>query len=210
VRHTVHLMRTAPPATLPLFRSDVQARLLGRLFSDPHRRFTLAELDDDTGHRHRSTLQRELARLVGAGLVERAFVGRAAVYRAATESPLYEPLRELIERTLGVESTLRDGLRALPEVEAASLVGSWARGELQAGSDIDVLVIGAPPIEHLVELGSTIERRSGREVHWLVYERDEAQDHVRRDSGFFLATIAGPSVPLVGDVQAVLRPGGAR
>ncbi len=148
--------------------------------------------------------------MVGAGLVERAFVGRAAVYRAATESPLYKPLRELVDRTIGVESTLRDGLGGLTEVEAASLVGSWARGELQAGSDIDVLVIGAPPIENLTELAVKVERRSGREVHWLVYEREEAREHVRSGSGFFLAAIEGPSVPLVGDVNALLRFGEAR
>src|SRR5688572_16881038 len=115
-------MRTAPPSQLPLFRSELQAELLAILLLGTEGPVTTAELRARTGATA-SSLHRELARLEHAGLVEQDRVGRAKRYRPARDSPLYEPLRELLERTLGVEQLLRERLAALSEVESAAIFG---------------------------------------------------------------------------------------
>ena len=75
-----------------------------------------------------ASVHRELHRALDAGLLEREAVGRTFRYVPATTSPLYEPLRQLLDRTVGVEAELATVLGSLPGVDAAVLHGSYARG----------------------------------------------------------------------------------
>jgi DNA-binding transcriptional ArsR family regulator len=98
-------MRTKSPDRLPLFRSDLQARLLAALVLAPGQERSAAELLEQVGG-SRAGLNQELRRLLDAGILERRSVGRAMLYRAAQDSPLVPALRELLERTVGVETEL--------------------------------------------------------------------------------------------------------
>jgi len=68
-------MRTEAPALIPIFRSDLQARLLLRVHTDeePHTASELARLLDAP----EPTVHREASRLADAGLLLRARVGRS-------------------------------------------------------------------------------------------------------------------------------------
>jgi hypothetical protein len=52
------------------------------------------------------SVRRELERMLDAGIIERKAVGRQGIYRASTASPLFQPLHELVEKSLGVEAHL--------------------------------------------------------------------------------------------------------
>ena len=162
----------APPGALPIFRSALQAELLARLYLAPERRFATGELL--SAGESRSSVFRELRRLAGAGLIERERLGGAALYRAARGSPLYRPLRELIRRTMGVEALLERELAGVAGVEAAAIFGSWAAGELQPESDIDVLVIGRPDRTTLALAAQRAGRVAGREVNVSIWPAPEA------------------------------------
>ena len=68
-------MRTEAPALIPIFRSDLQARLLLRVHTDeePHTASELARFLDAP----EPTVHREASRLADAGLLLRARVGRS-------------------------------------------------------------------------------------------------------------------------------------
>src|SRR5438309_10128484 len=97
---------TRPPGLLPIFRSAPQAHLRARLYLEPERSWTLQELLRATGG-SRAAVDRELELLTGAGLVTLGRAGRTRLFSASVDSPLFSPLRELIERTLGVEPRIR-------------------------------------------------------------------------------------------------------
>lgn len=108
----------AKEASLALFRSDLQPRVLGLLLLNPERTWTTAQLIGSLGATSVS-IHRELQRALKTGVVTREAIGRTYLYRAALDSPLYEPLRLLLERTVGVETELRHALSELPGVAAA-------------------------------------------------------------------------------------------
>jgi len=198
-------MRPAePPTVLPLFRSRLQADLLATLYLRPDEEFRASDLVELVPE-SRPTVFRELARLAGAGLIERRKVGRESRYRAAADGPLFAPLREIIDSTLGVEAMLGGELARLPGVEAAALFGSWAGGDLREASDIDLLVIGEPERRTLSEIAMAAGRRAGREVNLSVWSADDAADALRKD-GFLSRVLSGPLHPLVGDVRAAAAP----
>lgn len=195
------MRQSPPPPQLPIFRSRLQAELIGRLYLQPERTFTTGELVD-AARESRPTVHRELRSLLGANLVERTRVGRSSLYRAATASPLYAPLRELVEATLGIEVTLARELAALPGVEAAAIFGSWARGEIETESDIDVLVVGDPDRRELARITRAAGARAGREVSASVWTRDELRSAVAGGDVFLTEVMRGALLPLAGDVRA--------
>lgn len=192
-------MRTAGPALLPIFRSDLQARLLSILLLEEGDPIPTPELARRTGA-SAASLHRELRRLADAGLIERDAVGRTKRYWAARGSPLHEPLRDLVTRSLGVEATLRSRLQSLPGVEAAAIFGSWAAGRVGPDSDIDLLVVGNVDRDGLLALAREVELLAGREVNVTAYRPAEFR-RLRGERAGFLATVLDrPLIPLVGDL----------
>jgi predicted nucleotidyltransferase len=192
-------VRPSTIRSLPIFRSELQARLLALLLPTPERRWTAAELQERLGA-VQQTLSNELRRLVSSGLLEVETVGRTKLYSAASTSPLYEPLRELVERTLGVEELLEAKLAEIEGVEAAAVFGSWAAGaEISAASDVDLLVIGDVDFDRVADALREVEEVAGREIHLVLYARDELREKLASGSGFVENVLRGELKPLIGD-----------
>ena len=184
---------------LPIFRTEIQARLLALLLLQPERRFKGVELAGLT-NRIPQTVSKELRRLERAGVVEVEEMGTAKLYRAAADSPFYEHLRGLVELALGPEIELRRQLEQISGVEVAVIFGSWASGtRLRPTSDVDLLVVGTPNFDELVAAAAEVERLAAREIHIIPYTWQELDDRIARDSGFVKNMLAGPLTPLVGD-----------
>jgi len=180
---------------LPLFRSELQAHLLGLILRDPARTWTTSELKERLGATAVS-IHRELQRSLREG------IGRAYLYRAATTSPLYEPLRVLLDRTVGVEVELRRLLEGLPGVHAAFIHGSFAAGaKIRPSSDVDVLVLGDVDYRVLRTRLRELERRMGREIDVVAYGLEEFASLVREGNSFARSIVDGEVKPLVGDVS---------
>ena len=196
--------------TLPLFRSELQARLLGLILGDPTRTWTTSELKDRLGASSVS-IHRELQRSLRAGVVTREGIGRTYLYRTATTSPVYEPLRLLLDRTVGVEVELRHLLEGLPGVQAAFIHGSFANGaKTRPSSDVDVLVLGNVDYRLLRTRLRALERRTARAIDVMAYEPEEFASLVREGNSFAHSIIAGDVKPLVGEISDLLADDDAR
>jgi predicted nucleotidyltransferase len=190
-------MRTNPPSLLPIFRSDLQARLLAALLlRDDQEPTVVKSLVEQTGGL-RASVYRELKRLEQAGLVERA---RPGGYRAARDSTLYEPLHDLLERTLGVEPLLRRALATVGGVEVAAIFGSWAAGDPGTDSDVDLLVVGDVPRDDLLTAVREVEQQTRREIDVNVYRRADFDQRLEEGSGFLKTVLGGSLIPLIGEV----------
>jgi len=121
--------------------TPVQQRVLGLLFGQPGRRFQSAELirlaASGTGAVHRL-----LTRLAQAGLVTVTRLGNQKHYQANAEAPVFAELTGLVRKSVGLTLPLQQALSPLAaRITAAFVYGSVARGEENAGSDIDLMVI---------------------------------------------------------------------
>ncbi len=105
-------MRTSAPPALPLFRSQMQLRMLALLLLQPERSWTLQELAHALDA-PASSVHRELRRAESAGLIGSDTTARPHRFRAAADGPLYRPLADLLNLTVGVEErrTRRKDLR---------------------------------------------------------------------------------------------------
>ncbi len=190
--------RSGTPSLLPLLRSRTQADLLALLILDPGASYTVADLARDLNVTDMS-VRRELERMLDAGIIEREAVGRQGVYRASTASPLFEPLHDLVEKSLGVEVRLRDLLEDTPGVEGAAIFGSWARGSIDAESDVDLMVVGDIDYGALLQKLMPLQSKIGREIS-VVWMRPE-EFHAADRSAFVSEVLAGPLRVLTGQLE---------
>jgi predicted nucleotidyltransferase len=179
--------------------AKVQQRVLGVLFGNPGRSFYANELitlaRSGTG-----AVQRELARLEGAGLVTASRVGKQKHYQANQASPVFQELRSLVLKTSGLADVLREALAPSSGViRAAFVYGSVARGEDTASSDIDLMVIA----DNLTygDLFAALEEAStrlGRKVAPTIYSRKELTRRLKQDSSFLTRVFEQPKLWVIG------------
>ncbi len=160
-------MRTKAPPLAPIFRSDLQARLLLHVLTATEPT-TVAKLAAALGAPP-ATVFREARRLLDAGLLRGDRVGRTIRLEAAGDNPATAPLRQLLIVTVGPAHILEHALADVEGIEHAYVHGSWAaryHGE-PGGSpgDIDLLIVGQPRRGAVDTALDGIETRLGREVN---------------------------------------------
>jgi len=177
----------------------VQQRVLGILFGNPGRSFYTNEIIEIAGS-GTGAVQRELARLVGSGLVTVTRVGNQKHYQANAGSPVFEELRGLILKTSGLADVVREALEAVaPQLSAAFIYGSVAKGQDTASSDIDLMVVS----ETLTygDLFGALEQagqRLGRPVNPTICTREELSRRMAEDSSFVRRVLKQSKLWIIG------------
>lgn len=134
-------MKKATNLSNALF-SNVQQRVLALIFGHPERSFYTSEIVRNV-HSGTGAVERELVRLEQSGLVSVHRIGNQKHYQANRESPIFEELRGIVRKTVGLTDPLRQSLAQYADkIKAAFVYGSVAKGTDTARSDIDLMVIG--------------------------------------------------------------------
>ncbi|MBF0475483.1 MAG: nucleotidyltransferase domain-containing protein [Deltaproteobacteria bacterium] len=187
------------PAWSQLFASKTLVALLKVFCRQSDTDFYQRELADAAGT-GLYAVQRELARLERTGLVQKIPNGNRVYYRADQNHPVFEDLKRLILKTVGLGDALREGLAPLAErVKVAFVFGSFARGEATATSDLDLLLVGRLTLREAVTTLRTVSRDLGREVNPVIYPPEEFRKKHREGHHFIKELVAGPKIFLVGN-----------
>lgn len=162
-------MKAASPSLLPLLRSRVQGDLLALLYLHPDDQYSLTDLARHVGSSVPG-VHAEVSRLVNAGYLVDERVGNVRRIQAATNTPVYRPLTDLLAVTFGPRPLLTDLLTGVAGVQEAYIYGSWAAryaGRPGSGmpNDIDVLVIGDADLDTLDDLAREAEAKLQRPVN---------------------------------------------
>jgi predicted nucleotidyltransferase len=181
-----------------LFSSTLQ-RVLGLLYAQPERRFFATELIGLIGAGS-GAVQRELLKLTAAGLVTQEVVTKQKFYRANREAPIFNELRGIILKTVGLAEPVREALLRLSEhIDFALIFGSVAKRQDTASSDLDLLIVSDElSLQKLFEALSPVERKLGRAISPTLYKRDEFSERVRTKNPFVRKILEGDFIQLLG------------
>lgn len=179
-------------ATLDALFSGTRQRVLAATLLQPEKWWFLSELAEFLGTTP-STLQRELASLANAGILEQRREGVRTYFRAQKSSPIYRELRGIVEKTAGIVPTLQEVLHALDEkITLAFIYGSVARGQEHAASDIDLMIVGQAGLADLTPLLRKAERILGREVNATTFSQREFGNKTAAGDHFLAAVLKQP------------------
>lgn len=190
-----------PPAGLAdaLF-TITQQRVLGLLFGQPQRSFTVSDVIAAAGTGS-GAAQRELAKLAASGLLTVQPVGNQKRYQANPASPVYAELAGIIQKTVGLAEPLREALAPLArDIVAAFVFGSVAKRTDTASSDIDLMIVADKlGFADVVMALSPVQEKLGREINPTLYSRAELRKRMKDRNGFVVRVLAQPKIWLIGD-----------
>lgn len=179
--------------------SGTRQRLLGLLFGQPSRSFYATELIGLAGIGS-GAVQRELANLAQSGLVTVRAVGNQKHYQANPESPIFEELRGITEKTVGLAEPLREALAPLaPQIHAAFVYGSIAKRTDTSASDIDLMLL-SDQVSYADTFAAleAASSRLGRKVNPTILTSKEFYKRVKAEESFLTRVLAQPKVWIIG------------
>jgi predicted nucleotidyltransferase len=185
-----------------LFSSRVRTKILTTLFLTPGNPRNAWELAHSLDENY-SAVWKELNRLEESGILKSEPRGNAKSYRVDPACPIESELRSMILKTEGIGGVLREKFGALGNVKKAFIYGSFASGEADERSDIDLMVIGEINLEELADLIAEAEKELNRPINYVIYSEKEWGDKLANQDPFAENVDHSKKIMLIGGENAI-------
>lgn len=182
--------------------TNSQAKLYLWIFGQPERSYHLSELRRLTGLGSAS-LQREINRLVVAGLANSTLKGNQRQISANRQSPLFKELSDLTRKVMGAAALLTEALLPIErKIEVAFLYGSVAKQTDNAESDIDIIIVGSDlTLSELLDQLLPVEEMLCRKVNPTCYTVGEFKKRLSDTDSFVNKVLSQPIIQLFGNMD---------
>jgi predicted nucleotidyltransferase len=186
--------------------SKVQQRVLALIFSHPERSFYTSEIVRKV-HSGVGAEERELSKLERSGLVSIERIGNQKHYRANQAAPIFEDLRGLIEKIVGLAEPIKKSFEPYADrIKSAFVYGSVAKGADTAHSDIDLMVIGdGLDYSDLYTAAEDVERKLRRKVNPLFLSPEDWQRKISDKGSVFRKISRSPKIFIIGSEKDFSR-----
>lgn len=145
-------------------------------------------------------LMRELHSLRAAGILVSKKVGNQVIYRLNPDCPIYDELRSIIQKTVGLADTLREELQPFASrLEQAYVYGSQASGDARPNSDVDVMIVGDVSLREISSAIRSAGKTLGRILNLTVYSADEYRTELQVIDSFAHHVHNGQRIDLLGE-----------
>ena len=149
-----------------LITSKTRLRLLIKFFVSQANSGYLNGLATEMGE-STNGIRKELNHLQEAGYLQKLKVNNKIEYKANTNHPLFETLRKVVFKHLGLEDLVEKVLERMGNVDQIILVGDYAKGN-DSGL-IEVFLVGQDlNMEYISQLENKIEDLIGRKVSFYL------------------------------------------
>jgi len=179
-------------------KSSLRRKIMSLFFTNPEKRYYVRQLARLTGS-SAGNISNELKRLNRDHLFITEKVGNILFYQLNKSHPIYSELKSIIQKTIGVEGSLKKSLHGLKRISNAFIFGSFARAEEHLFSDIDLFILGNPDMDKLSETIREQEEILQREINYHVYSEKEWTRKKLEGDSFTLNLIQQPKIFLIGD-----------
>jgi len=192
-------MTTISADIFHLAKSSLRERLLAYFFTNSESSLYLRQialvLNLDPAN-----LSRELRRLEKEGIFISKKQGPLKYFSLNHRYPLYEELKSIVFKTIGVKGTLESVLKKSPGIKQAFIYGSFAKNAQRPGSDIDLcLIIARKKFEESALLSSLheLEKQLGREISYVYFTEEEWGKKIKAKDSFILGLQNSKKIELI-------------
>jgi uncharacterized protein len=203
----VLVMRTVSKSLGDLLFGQTRGRVLALLYGMPDQTFFVRQIARQIGTSVGS-VQRELETLSEVGLLNRTAIGRQVFYQANSNHLAFAEVRSLIAKTSGIFHQLRSALAPLAaQMNFALVYGSIARGDEDAGSDVDLMIVGNVTLDDVLALLGGAESAIGRPINPTIYSLKEFKTKIKNGNHFLTSVLHGKKMLLIGDEDELRKMG---
>jgi len=200
MRNIIRIMRKS---TVDAIFSKTRQKILSATHLKPDKWWYLSDLARYLYTRP-SSLQRELAKLTDADLLEKRQEGNRTYYRANKNSPIFYELQGILIKTVGLRDKLVSALQPLvDQIHTAFIYGSIARREEMSTSDVDIMIIGKIKLSEAVTKLKPVEKLMDREINPTVYQINEFKEGLRDKNHFLMEVTQGDKIFIIGNESKI-------
>ena len=132
-----------------LITSKTRIKMLLKFFTNSHATAYLRGMAEEFGE-STNAIRHELTNLSKAGYLVSREEGRTILYKANTQHPLFNEVRNLVHKYLGIDKIIENILSRLGDLKVAFIVGDYAQGK-DSGT-IELVLVGAVDEKYLNKL----------------------------------------------------------
>ena len=149
-----------------LITSKTRLRLLIKFFVSQANRGYLNGLATEM-RESTNAIRKELNHLQGAGYLEKVKVDNKVEYRANTKHPLFDTLKKVVYKHLGLEDLVSTVIERMGNVKKIILIEDYAKGI--DSKNIEVVLVGQYlNFEYISQLEEKIEKLINRKVSFYL------------------------------------------
>lgn len=181
-----------------LFKSKTRKALFRHYFTNPDAEHFLREMERlfDIPV---SMLRKELTALEKEGIFVSKQRGKNLYYSLNKSYPLFEELKSIVFKTIGVQGLLENRIKRIKNIDTAFIYGSYAKNQESITSDIDLFITGDIDEDKLVSEIGRIEKELKREINYSLYSKDDFQKKKKKKDPFIMDVIKNPKIFLIGN-----------
>jgi predicted nucleotidyltransferase len=183
-----------------LIGSKARVKLLTLFMLNPDKRFYVREIVRKTG-KNINSIRRELQKLEGIGLLRSEAEGNMKYYTVNRKMSIYDELKKIFLKTEGIGNVLKDNLTKLGEINVALIYGSFAKGEEQLSSDIDIMIVGDVNEKKLIRAIRGLEENLSREINYTTFSLREFKSKLRKKDPFISNVMKEDKIMIIGNVH---------
>lgn len=174
-----------------------QTAVLEVFFRDPEKSYYLRELARILG-KEPGVFQRDINKLAEDGILTSEYLAKSRFFKLNKKFLLYEEIKSIFFKTLGAEGKLRQILEKIGYIKASFIFGSYAKGKEDSFSDIDLMIVGAPDEDKLIEQISRLESSLDREINYHIFSPGDWAKKIKQKNSFLRNVASGHKIYLIG------------
>jgi len=180
-----------------LFGSRIRAKILGWLFTHTDASYFVRQLSSIL-REDPTNLSRELASLEKMGILISSREGNLKRFRVNRDCSFFEEMKGFVLKTVGIAGQMRFALGGIHGLNFAFIYGSIAKGDENALSDVDLIIVGEVNLDELDKVLNVLEKKLGRTINYLLYHKKEFREKKRKKDGFIMDVLKGEKIWLFG------------
>lgn len=178
------------------FNSNITKKVLGYYFINPKARLYIRELAKllklDPGN-----LSKKMAELRNDGIFLVENEGKNLYFKLNEKFPLLNEYKNIYEAKFGVVESIKKALDNIGKIKEAYIFGSYAKGNFEEGSDIDLLVIGDNEHSDLFKAISSLEKLWHREISIVDFSQKEFSLKLKNKDPFLQNIFSGKTIKII-------------
>lgn len=191
-------------SSIKILKSKTRASVLNLFFNHPENEYYLRQIETLTDYSV-GNIRREITALESDGLFLSRNIGKIKLFKLNKAYPLYNEIKSIIRKTIGIEGGLKKILSRFKDIDFAFIYGSFAEDREKILSDIDIIVIGAVSPKDIKSLFFEYQSKMGREINSIVYTREEFLNKVKAKNHFITVLCGGKKIFIKGNENEFRR-----
>ena len=179
-----------------------RAELLSLFFTNPDKFFYMQEIGRILNKKP-GVFQRTLNNMTSEGILVSEYRANSRYFTVNKKNPIYKELKSIIFKTIGISGSIKQALEELKNLRLAFIYGSYAKNQENYLSDIDIIIIGNPNEEILINKLDSLEKKLQREINYKIYSYNNLEKEITEKEPFIINILEDRKIMLVGSENEI-------